>query len=328
MNKPESPSLVIVIPCYNEEEVLPETVKCLSQKLDSLVSGALVSESSALLFVDDGSSDNTWNLIEKYHRENPQVFKGIKLSKNFGQQNAILCGLLAVKGFADVAISIDADLQNDLGAVDKMLMSFLSGAEIVFGVHSGRESDSILRRISARCFYRFTRFLGIKLVDNHAHFRLMGKAALNALNEYEETKLFLPGIASLLGFKTDIVHCKVKKRSVGKSKYNLRELFELTLKCITSFSVKPLRFITGLGAFLLVISLALSIWFFINYVSGCAVTPFAVLLCSIWVIGGLIVLSIGIVGEYIGNIYAETKRRPRYHIEKCLFTPEPENESK
>jgi len=225
------PVLVIVIPCYNEEEVLPETAKRLSEKIGRLVSQELVSPKSALLFVDDGSSDNTWALIEKYHNETPMVLSGLKLQANLGHQKALLDGLFDAKAYADAVISIDADLQDDIEVIDKMLESFLAGSEIVLGVRSGRESDGFFKRTSARFFYRFMRFCGVQLVEDHSDFRLMGKESLNALAEYlagyNEANLFLRGIVPLLGHKTATVHYNRKKRFAGKSKYTLRKMLQL-----------------------------------------------------------------------------------------------------
>ena len=229
MEKPREPILVIVTPCYNEEEALSETEKRLSEKLKQLISQGLISPKSALLFVDDGSSDNTWNLIEKYHKENPLVFRGIKLTKNMGQQKALLYGLLSANDYADVVISIDADLQDDIEAIDKMLESYSVGYEIVLGVRSGRETDGFFKRISARFFYRFMRLLGAELVENHADFRLMGKDALNALAKYNEKNIFLRGIVPFLGYKTDMVYYNRKQRYAGKSKYTLRKMLVLAL---------------------------------------------------------------------------------------------------
>ena len=230
MEKPREPILVIVSPCYNEEEALPETEKCLSEKLTQLISQGLISPKSGLLFVDDGSSDNTWNLIEKYRKENPLVFKGIKLTENMGQQKALFYGLLSVKDYADVIISIDADLQDDVEAIDKMLKSYSLGYEIVLGVRSGREADGFFKKANAWLFYRLMRFLGANLVDNHADFRLLGKNALNAMVEFtkdNEANVFLRGIVPLLGYQTDIVYYKREKRLAGKSKYTLRKMFGL-----------------------------------------------------------------------------------------------------
>ena len=237
MKRPRKPVLAIVVPCYNEEEALPETAKRLSEKIAALVSGRRISPKSTLLFVDDGSGDNTWALIEEFHAANPLVFNGVKLSANRGHQNALFCGLLSVKDCADAAISIDADLQDDIDAIDRMLESYLSGAEIVFGVRSGRESDGCFKRISARFFYRLMRLLGARLVDNHADFRLMGREAMNALAERGEANLFLRGAIPLLGYKQELVYYDRKKRQAGKSKYTLARMLAFALDGIFSAGV-------------------------------------------------------------------------------------------
>ncbi|MCL2069395.1 MAG: glycosyltransferase family 2 protein [Treponema sp.] len=242
LNDKNNPTLIIIIPCYNEEEALPECAEKLSQKISQLVSGGLVSEKSALLFVDDGSTDSTWALIEKYQGENPQMFKGIKLSENYGHQKALFCGLLAARDCADVTITIDADLQDDIDAIDRMLESYLAGAELVYGVRSNRQSDTFFKRVSAGLFYRVMRFLGADIIHNHADFRLMGRQALAALAdaaalaEYNQANVFLRGIVTRLGFKSAIVYYDRKKRSLGKSKYSLRKMLKLALDAIVSLS--------------------------------------------------------------------------------------------
>ena len=230
------PILVIVVPCYNEEEALTDTKEKLSEKISQLVSGGFVSEKSALLFVDDGSKDKTWTLIEKYHRENSQIYKGIKLSENRGHQNALFCGLLSAKD-ADVTISIDADLQDDINAIDQMMKSYLSGAEVVYGVRLDRESDTFFKKISAGLFYHIMRFLGADIIKNHADFRLMGRKALDALAEYDKKSVFLRGIVPSLGFDKAAVYYDRKKRTLGKSKYSLRKMLKLALDGIASFSI-------------------------------------------------------------------------------------------
>jgi len=316
---PAKPTLVIIVPCYNEEDVLPESAKLLAAKTARLVSEQRVSEKSTLLFIDDGSTDKTWALIEGLHKENPLVFNGVKLSGNRGQQNALLCGLLSVKDYADITVSIDADLQDDMDVIDRMLESRASGAEIVFGVHSDRKADGFFKRTSARFFYRFMRLLGVNLVENHADFRLMGKKALEALCEYNEVNLFLRGIIPLLGFKTDTVYYTRGKRRAGKGKYSFRKMTSLAFDGITSFSAKPLRWVSSLGLLLFTAGIISAVYFITGHYSGRTVNAWAGLICSVWGIGGLIIFSIGVVGEYIGKIYTETKRRPRFHIEKNLF---------
>ena len=320
--KHEKPIIAIVVPCYNEEEVLPQTVERLSGKIRQLVSGQFISEKSILLFVDDGSSDNTWNLIEKYHAENPAVFSGIKLSGNRGHQNALICGLLAVRDYVDAAVSIDADLQDDINVIDEMIEKHSAGCEIVYGVRSNRKTDSFFKRTTAQGFYQFMRLLGVHLVYNHADFRLMGKNALEALSEYREVNLFLRGIIPILGFKTGVVYYARTERLAGTSKYPLGKMLQFAFEGITSFSIKPVRLITFFGVLLFTISLAMIVYFFIRYFSGHTISGWASIACSLWGIGGLILLSIGIIGEYIGKIYLEAKHRPRFHIEKFLYKNE------
>jgi glycosyltransferase involved in cell wall biosynthesis len=319
MDKSEKPVLAVVVPCYNEQEALPETAKSLSYKLQCLVSEQIISEKSILLFIDDGSNDNTWNLIEKLHTENSSVFNGIKLSGNRGHQNALLCGLLAVKDRVDAAVSIDADLQDDINVIGNMIEKYRAGCEIVYGVRSNRKTDSFFKRTTAQGFYRFIRSLGVDIVYNHADFRLMGKNALEALAEYSEVNLFLRGIVPLLGFKTGIEYYVRTERMAGTSKYPLKKMMYFAFEGITSFSIKPLRLITLLGISLFTASILMIVYFFVRYFSGYTIAGWASSACSMWGIGGLILFSIGIVGEYIGKIYLEIKRRPRFHVERILI---------
>jgi glycosyltransferase involved in cell wall biosynthesis len=327
MNKViDKPVIAIVVPCYNEEEVFPETAEKLLGKLQQLVDRQNISEKSILLFIDDGSCDDTWVLIEKYYGNIPQIFNGIKLSRNRGHQNALLCGLLAVKDRVDAAISIDADLQDDIDVIDKMIEKYRLGYEIIYGVRSNRDADNFLKKMTAQGFYRIIRFLGADVVYNHADFRLMGRNALEALAEYDEVNIFLRGIIPMLGFKTSVEYYKRIKRFAGKSKYPFRKMFKFALEGITSFSIKPIRLITLLGISLFTVSIVLIVYFFFRYFSGHTITGWASIVCSLWGIGGLILLAIGIVGEYIGKIYLETKQRPRYHIEQFLYSQERKNE--
>jgi glycosyltransferase involved in cell wall biosynthesis len=324
--KTDMPIIAIIVPCYNEEEALPETAKRLSGKIRHLISERIIDERSKIIFVDDGSSDNTWALIEKYHAENPLNFGGIKLSGNRGHQNALLCGLLAVTDHVDAAVSIDADLQDDIEVIGAMIEKYRAGYEIVYGVRSNRKKDSFFKRSTAQWFYRFIRFLGVDVVYNHADFRLMGKNALHALAGYGEVNLFLRGIIPLLGFKTEIEYYTRTERFAGTSKYPLRKMLKFAMEGITSFSVKPIRMITFLGIFIFTISIAMIAYFFVRYFSGHTISGWASIACSLWGIGGLILFSIGIVGEYVGKIYLETKRRPRFHVEKFLIIQGKENE--
>jgi len=308
----------VVVPCFNEEEVLPETAKRLHIKMQQLVKDKIIDEKSKIIFVDDGSKDNTWRMIEKLHMDNPLLFGGIKLSGNRGHQNALLCGLLTVKDKCDAVISIDADLQDDIDIFDRMIEKHCAGFEIVYGVRSNRKSDSFFKRSTAQGFYRVMQFLGVNVVYNHADFRLMGKKSLEALGEYNEVNLFLRGIIPLLGFKACIEYYTRSERFAGISKYPLRRMLKFAMEGITSFSIKPIRFISSLGFFIFMVSIAMIIYFFIRYFTGHTISGWASIICSLWGIGGLILFSIGIVGEYIGKVYLETKERPRYHVEQIL----------
>jgi glycosyltransferase involved in cell wall biosynthesis len=312
------PILAIIVPCYNEQEVLPETVRQLLDKIQSLVCKNYISEKSKIVFVDDGSNDETWTLIKKYHSENPQNLIGIKLSKNRGHQNALLCGLLSVKDTVDITISIDADLQDDICVIDEMIEKYHVGCEIVYGVRKNRETDTIFKRTTAQGFYLFMHFLGVDVVYNHADFRLIGKNALETLSKYNEVNLFLRGIIPLLGYKTGVVHYNRKERFAGKSKYPLRKMLRFAFEGITSFSIKPIRLITILGILIFAISLVMIVYSIGRYFSGKTVWGWSILICSLWGIGGLILLGLGIVGEYIGKIYLEIKKRPRFTIEEML----------
>ena len=315
----DKPIIAIVVPCYNEEEALPETAKKLSEKINQLIADEIISDKSTITFIDDGSKDNTWGLIEGYNAQSPHIFSGIRLSRNKGHQNALLSGLLAVREYIDATISIDADLQDDINVIDRMIEKYVQGNEIVYGVRSQRITDSFFKRTTAQGFYRLLRFLGVDVVYNHADFRLMGKNSLNALAEYGEVNLFLRGIIPLLGYKTSIEYYKRSERIAGISKYPFSKMIQFAFEGITSFSIKPIRFITLLGFLMFLISIVMIVYFLIRFFTGHTVDGWASIVCSIWGIGGLIILSIGIIGEYIGKIYLEAKHRPRYHIEHFLI---------
>ncbi|MCL2832369.1 MAG: glycosyltransferase family 2 protein [Treponema sp.] len=314
----QKPILALIIPCYNEQEVLPETANRLLLKLQNLINDNIISPNSKIVFVDDGSGDNTWSIINDQFINNPQNFDGIKLSGNRGHQNALLCGLMSMIKFADVTISMDADLQDDINAIDQMMVKYNQGCEIVYAVRSSRKRDSFFKKTSAQMFYRFMHFLGVKIIYNHADFRLMGKNALLSLTQYGEVNLFLRGIVPQLGFKTDIVYYERKERFAGKSKYPLQKMLKFALEGITSFSISPIRLITLLGTVIFLISLIMIIYFITQHIRGDTAAGWASIICSIWGIGGLILLSLGVMGEYIGKIYLETKKRPRYIVEKIL----------
>lgn len=309
-----NPVLTIVVPCFNEEEVLPETVHQLSYLLDELVQDDLISDKSKILFVDDGSKDQTWQIIYRQSLNNDKV-RGIKLAKNVGHQNALLAGLTAAEKVSDCAVSIDADLQDDIGVIREFILKFREGYEIVYGVRRNRDADTIFKRSTAQGFYKLMKKMGVDLVYNHADFRLMGKRALEELQRYEETNLFLRGIVPLLGFKTANVYYDRKERLAGESKYPLKKMLAFSFEGITSFSVTPIRMVMALGISSFFVSLLFGIYFLGLRFFGETETGWTSLITSIWMLGGLQLTAIGLVGEYIGKIYKETKRRPKFSVE-------------
>lgn len=310
-------TLYIVIPCFNEEEVLAETAKRVLKKVDSLIQERKISRKSRILFVNDGSKDNTWRIIKRLHRENLR-FTGIALSRNRGHQNALLAGLMTAKEKADVVISMDADLQDDIEAIDAMLEKYRAGADIVYGVRSSRESDTWFKRNTAKIFYKIMRALGADVVENHADYRLASCRALNELANYQEVNLFLRGMFPLIGFKSEIVYYERRERFAGKSKYPLRKMLGFAWDGISSFSVRPLRIITALGILITILSILVLIYSLVMKVIGNTVSGWTFTVCSIWLVGGIQTLSLGVIGEYIGKIYSETKRRPKYCIVEDL----------
>ncbi len=309
--------LYFVIPCFNEEENIPETTKRLKLKLDSLIESKTISSRSKILFVNDGSCDNTWNIIKDLS-ENDKTVTGISLARNAGHQSALVAGLLTAKKYADVVISMDADLQDDINAVDEMLDKFYDGCDIVYGVRSNRKKDSFFKKCTAQLFYKFLKFMGVDIVYNHADFRLTSKSALDRFGDFKEVNLFLRGIFPLIGAKTDVVYYKREKRFAGKSKYPLRKMINFALDGITSFSIKPIRLVLSLGVFIFVVSLIIMIYCLVVKLLGHTVTGWTFLAISIWLVAGVQMLSLGIIGEYIGKIYKETKARPRYIISEDL----------
>ena len=309
--------LYLVIPCYNEEEVLPITQKALKEKMDNLIKNKKISKDSKVMFVNDGSKDKTWELIEEYHKEDP-LFVGVKLSRNKGHQNALLAGLMTAKKYDDITISMDADLQDDINVIDKMIAENNAGSEIVYGVRSSRKKDSWFKRFTAESFYKLMHAMGVEVVFNHADCRLMSKRVLDELEHFEEANLFLRGLIPLLGFKTSIATYERNERAAGESKYPLKKMLSFAWDGITSFSVKPLKMITTLGFIMLFISVVMIIYTIIVKILGNTVDGWAFIMLSIWFIGGVQLVSVGLIGEYIGKIYNETKHRPRYIIEKEL----------
>ena len=309
--------LYLVIPCYNEEEVLPLTKKELKEKMDNLIKENKISKDSKVMFVNDGSKDKTWELIEEYHNEDP-LFVGVKLSRNKGHQNALLAGLMTAKKYADITISMDADLQDDINVIDKMIEENNKGSEIVYGVRSSRKKDSWFKRFTAESFYKLMRVMGVEVVFNHADCRLMSKRALDELERFDEVNLFLRGIVPLIGFQTSVATYERKERAAGESKYPLKKMLSFAWDGITSFSVKPLKMITTLVFIMLFISIIMIIYTIVVKILGNTVDGWAFIMLSIWFIGGVQLVSVGLIGEYVGKIYSETKHRPRYIIEREL----------
>lgn len=312
------PKLTIVVPCYNEEAVLHETMKQLSEVLESLIQSKLIAKDSTLLFVDDGSRDKTWQIIESASARHPFV-KGIKLSRNAGHQNALLAGLTVASEHSDCVISIDADLQDDIRAIRAFMEKYWQGYDIVYGVRDSRETDTWFKRTSAEGFYWLMGKMGIQLVPNHADFRLMSKRALEELLKYKEANLFLRGIIPLLGFPSAKVYYDRKERMAGESKYPLKKMLAFALDGITSFSITPVRFVTALGFVTFILSAFVGLYALIEELAGHTVSGWASLIISIWLLGGLELMAVGLIGEYIGKIFKEVKRRPRYTIETNLY---------
>ena len=309
--------LYYVIPCYNEEAVLPETSGRLKKKLADLAAEGLVSDRSRIVFVDDGSRDRTWEIIRSLHEEDP-VFSGVHLAHNKGHQNALLAGLTAVHRYADMVITMDADLQDDIDATDEMVKKYRDGKDIVFGVRSDRTTDTAFKRGTAEAYYSAMKFMGADLIPDHADYRLMSRRAVKALLSYGEVNLFLRGIVPALGFETDTVYYERGERFAGESKYPLSKMVAFALQGITSMSTRPLQCITFLGVFIFVVSVIMLIYSFVRHMIGATIVGWTTLMISMWAIGGLILLCLGIIGEYIGRIYLETKHRPRFIIEQFL----------
>ncbi|HHU05050.1 MAG TPA: glycosyltransferase family 2 protein [Clostridiales bacterium] len=308
--------LFVVIPCYNEEEVLPETSRRISEKMRTLISAGKIAENSRVVLVNDGSRDKTWEIIRELH-ERDSLFSGVNLSRNRGHQNALLAGLMSVKDLADMTISMDADLQDDIDAIDEMVDCYLEGCDVVYGVRSSREKDSFFKRFTAESFYKLIRGMGGEVVFNHADYRLLSRRALLALSEFGETNLFLRGIIPMLGFKTDIVTYERGERFAGESKYPLKKMLAFAIEGITSLSAKPMRLIFTLGVLMLLAAFIILVAAFVRILTGAA-TGFVWISFSIWAVGGLILTSLGVVGEYVGKIYLETKKRPRFIVESFL----------
>ena len=310
-------TVYLVVPCYNEEAVLPETVSRLTEKMKTLIAAGHADENSRFLLVDDGSKDKTWELICRFCEENP-LCAGLKLAHNRGHQNALLAGLMAAKEKADCAISLDADLQDDIDALDGFLAKFEEGCDVVYGVRNKRDTDSFFKRSTARGFYKVMKMLGVDVVYDHADYRLMSRRALEALGDYKEVNLFLRGIVPLIGYRSDYVYYDRHERFAGDSKYPLEKMISFALDGITSFSVKPLKLISNLGILISILSVLGLLYALISYFVGVTVAGWTAIVCSIWLLGGIQLLCIGVLGGYIGKIYSEVKARPRFRVETYL----------
>ncbi len=311
------PVLYLVVPCYNEEDALPVTAQKLTEKMTALMEDGSIARTSRIVFVDDGSKDGTWQCIERLHAAQA-VVQGIKLSRNCGHQKALLAGLMTVRTQCDAVISMDADLQDDIQAMDAMLEQYREGCEIVYGVRNDRTTDTAFKRSTAQGYYKMMRLLGVELVYNHADYRLTSRRVLEELADYEEVNLFLRGLLPMVGYRTAEVRYARAPRMQGESKYPLKKMLGFAFEGITSLSIKPIRMITMLGIGIFLVSLGMLLYVLIRHFMGYTVVGWTFLAVSLWGIGGLQLLSIGIVGEYIGKIYLETKRRPRYHLEQYL----------
>ena len=311
------PTVYFVIPCYNEEEVLAETTTRLTEKMVQMYRDGLADEKSRILYVDDGSKDKTWELITKFHEENPLV-EGLKLARNRGHQNALLAGLMTAKDKCDCAISLDADLQDDTDVLDEFVKKYMEGCDVVYGVRNKRETDTFFKKTTALGFYKFMKVLGVDIVYNHADYRLMSKRALQGLAEYKEVNLFLRGIVPLIGYRHDYVYYDRHERFAGESKYPLKKMIAFAVDGITSFSVKPLRLISSFGIIIALLSVFGLLYALISHILGVTVPGWTAIVCSIWLLGGIQLFCVGIVGVYVGKIYNEVKQRPRYRVDTYL----------
>lgn len=313
--------LYVVVPCYNEEDVLLETTGRLKAKLGQMMEAGQIAPTSKVLYVNDGSKDRTWEMIEEIHGADP-LFSGISLAHNRGHQNALLAGLLTAKEYADIVISMDADLQDDIDVMDEMVRKYQEGYDVVYGVRSSRRTDTFFKRFSAESFYKLASFMGMEIIYNHADYRLTSRRVLEALQGYQEANLFLRGVFPTIGFRSATVEYERRARLAGESKYSRKRMLAFALDGITSFTVWPLRLITGLGALISGVSLLGLVIGGVKKLLGCAVAWWTGVICSIWLVGGLQLLCLGIVGEYVGKTYYETKRRPRFIIERSLLEDE------
>lgn len=310
-------TLYLVVPCYNEEEVLPETTKRLIVKFNNLINEQRIGELSRIVYVNDGSKDKTWSIIEEIVQSNA-LFQGIKLSRNKGHQNALLAGLMYARNKADIVISMDADLQDDIDAIDAMIDANDKGFDVVYGVRSARKTDTFFKKTTAELFYKLMKMLGADIVYNHADYRLMSRRSIDGLSEFDEANLFLRGIVPLIGYPSTIVEYERNERFLGESKYPLKKMLNFAFDGITSFTVKPIRMISVIGFLVFTVSILIMMYFFYAYFAGKTVAGWATTVISIWALGGLQLLAIGIIGEYIAKTYIETKQRPKYIIETII----------
>ncbi len=317
--------LYLVVPCYNEEEVLPKTAEVLKDKMNRLIRAGRIGKQSRILFVNDGSRDHTWNMIHELTKQDP-LFAGLSFSRNYGHQSAILAGMMAARENADAVVTIDADLQQDIEALDRFLDCYENGCEIVYGVRNDRNSDGFFKKATAGIFYKLMHLLGCKTITNHADYRLMSKKALDALAQYKEVNLFLRGLIPTMGFQSDIVYFDVKKREAGQSKYSLKKMVGLAVDGITSMSTRPLQLITLLGFIMFLFSIVMLISCIVDWAHGRVVAGWTSMVATTCLIGGMMMISQGIIGEYIGKIYMESKERPRYIVD-CMILHKEEDEN-
>ena len=310
-------TLYLVIPCYNEEEVLPETSRQLLAKMTALIEKQKISEKSRIVFVNDGSKDRTWEIIEQLHRDNP-MYQGVCLSRNKGHQNALLAGLMTVKDHCDMTISLDADLQDDIDAIDEMVEKYYEGNDVVYGVRNARDTDTFFKKFTAEGFYKVMKYMGAAVVFNHADYRLMSRRALDGLGSFKEVNMFLRGVVPMIGYRSDKVYYARKERFAGTSKYPLKKMLSFAWEGITSLSTKPISMITRLGTVIFLVSIVMLIYSVVRHFMGATTTGWTSLIVSVWAIGGLQLLAIGIIGQYIGKVYLETKERPKYIVEQYL----------
>ncbi|MBL1057235.1 glycosyltransferase family 2 protein [Ligilactobacillus salivarius] len=319
--------LTIVVPCYNEEEVLPETVKELGEILNKLIQDKLINQNSKILFVDDGSKDNTWNLIKKYEEINKNV-TGIKFSRNYGHQNALIAGMTVAVKKSDMIITIDADLQDDVNAIFEMVRKYHEGIDVVYGVRNSRETDTVFKRRTALAFYKLMEMLGVNMVPNSADYRLLSKRAVEGLLEFHERNIFLRGMVPLVGYRSDKVYYARKERFAGTSKYPLKKMIKFAMDGITSFSTVPIKLIMNLGLLLVVIGIILFVYTIVQKILGHVNAGWSSLMVSIWVLGGVQLICLSIIGEYVGKIFTEVKQRPRYTLEEDDYSEVKSQEQK